>query len=537
MKILLIGEVLAHRSFNGANKALPVLASSLARAGFPSVQLDLECPDVSIEDVLRETLDADVVAFAGCMTPQWPEIDAHSRLIKAHLDLIDRSYIPVLVGGYASKGVEDVARATPWITAYFDGEGEVGIVDIARWAARGARREEMAEIKGLCFVEGSGRFCNSTAPRVADLDHVDQHFNFTHVPSVHDMDIFLAPDGRQLKTAQIFTQRGCPYACSYCNKSLEGPNVVRLGEEALRGQLRALRSAGFEAVYLDVDTFSVNRDAALREARILHEEGLVWGSNTRIDSTDREFISYLFERNCVYMFFGVEHTNTGALLAVNKFNGRLAAQLRQIEQYRGGIERVFRDMREIGLPSSYFLILGLPKAVLSEDKSMVLRYEPTTFEDDLEAIGFGLERCEPDYLNFNMLRFMPGSAAADVPNHPAYTCVRPSGERPITAGYFLPRVASDLGYQVPGNHGVYRLCESVGRNQPTTTAVDAERVYDSIRAAVDMINARIDAGRRPTRLFVDKELRDLGLLTANDRGLYTLAPMADFDDLPAPSRA
>lgn len=537
MKILLVGEVLAHRSFNGANKALPVLASSLAREGFSSVQLDLERPGVSIEDVIRETIDADLVAFSGCMTPQWPELDVHSRLVKEHLDRIDRSSTPVVIGGYANKGVEDIARATPWITAYFNGEGEVGIVDIARWVARGARREEMSEIKGLCFVEDSGRFRNSVASRVTDLDYVDQNFNFTHVPSVHDMDIFLAPDGRQLKTAQIFTQRGCPYACSYCNKSLEGPAVVRLGEEALRSQLRELKSAGFEAVYLDVDTFSINREAALREARILQEEGLVWGSNTRIDSTDRKFIAYLFEHNCVYMFFGVEHTNTGVLLAINKFNGRMATQLRQIERYRSGVERVFRDMREISVPSSYFLILGLPKAVLSADKSTVLRYEPTAFEDDLEAIGFGLERCEPDYLNFNMLRFMPGSAAADVPNHPAYTCVRPSGERPITAGYFLPRVANDRGYKVPDNHGVYRLCESVGRNQPTTTAVDAERVYDSIHAAVDMINARIDAGRRPTRLFVDKELRDLGLLTSDERGRYTLAPIAEFDGLPAPSHA
>ena len=53
-------------------------------------------------------------------------------------------------------------------------------------------------------------------------------------------------------------------------------------------------------------------------------------------------------------------------------------------------------------------------------------------QDDMSSIRFGLEECDPDFLNLNMLRFMPGSVAADVPSHPAYSCVRPTGEKPIT---------------------------------------------------------------------------------------------------------
>jgi anaerobic magnesium-protoporphyrin IX monomethyl ester cyclase len=531
MKVLLVGEVLAHRSFNGANKALPVLASSLHNAGIDSVQLDLERPDVHFDDVCREAVDADLVAFAGCMTPQWPELDGHLRGLSEHLHRAGRGHVPVVVGGYATKAVADVARHSPWVTAFYNGEGELGIVELAAWASRGARREEMYDIDGLCFVEDDGRFRFSQSERVKDLDEIDQNYGFVHVPSVHDMPIFLAPDGRQLKTAQLYSQRGCPWACSYCNKSTEGNAVARLSHDIMRDQLRALRAQGYEAVYLDVDTFNVNRGAALDDARMLTEEGFVWGSNTRIDTADTEFIRYMVNHGCVYMFFGVEHTDPGVLLAINKFNGSLPAQLNRIDQYRETIVRVFRDMTRLGLPSSYFLILGLPKAILSADRSMVLRYEPTRFEEDVAAIEFGLERCEPDYLNFNMLRFMPGSAAADTPNHPAYSCVRPSGGKPITAGYFLPRVADALGYEVPRNHGVYLLCESVGRNQPTTTAVDAQRVYDSVRVAVEMINQRTRAGRRPTQLFVDGEIERSGLLVRDDEGYYSLAPLAAFDGL------
>src|SRR5262249_55578152 len=142
---------------------------------------------------------------------------------------------------------------------------------------------------------------------------------------------------------------------------------------------------------------------------------------------------------------------------------------------------------------------------------------------------FGLDECAPDYLNLNVLRFMPGSVAADVPSHPAYQTVRPSGHAPITAGYFLPRVAALRGYRVPANHPVFRLCESVGMNQPTTTALDAQRVFDTVRVTMDMINSRIDRGKRPTRLFIEPALLEVGLVSRDDDGRYSLAPLREWD--------
>jgi anaerobic magnesium-protoporphyrin IX monomethyl ester cyclase len=541
-KIILIGEVLKYRSFNGANKALPVLTSSLYNAGFTKVvQLDLERPDLSIENVLSELTDADLVIFAGCMTPQWQEIDEHTKQVFDYLQSLGKKNVPILVGGYATKGVEDIAQITPWITAFCEGEGEESIVEIAHAVTRGTFYQDMPHLPGLCFVDRDGKFCHSTpddgktgwfhrsiAPRVSNFDDIDQNFGLVHVPQIHDMDIFKSQDGRQLKTAQLFTQRGCPWRCEFCNKSTESNNVVRLSEESFRRQLRQLKRHEYEAVYLDVDTFTVHEDVARREAEILKQEGFVWGSNTRIDLIDYEQMYYLVEHNCVYMFFGVEHTSLEVLLAVHKFNGPLQSQIKQAQDYPAKVKRVFRDMDKAGLPSSYFVILGLPKARLNDDKTAIVGYEPTTFEDDMSSIRFGLEECDPDFLNLNMLRFMPGSVAADVPNHPAYSCVRPTGEKPITAGYFLPRAAKHYGYEVPKNHGVYRLCESISGNHPTTTAMNAERVYETMRWTMELINAKIDAGGKSTKLFIDKDLLAFGLVTTDEKGRYAIAPLEDF---------
>ncbi|KAB8334102.1 B12-binding domain-containing radical SAM protein [Scytonema tolypothrichoides VB-61278] len=542
LKIILVGEVLKYRSFNGANKALPVLASSLYNAGFTKVvQLDLERPDISMKDVLHAVTDAHLIIFAGCMTPQWQEIDKHTKQIFDYLQGLDKKNVPILVGGYATKGVEDIAQITPWITAFCDGEGEESILEMARAVAGGTFYQQMFHLPGLCFLDKEGKFSYSTpsdkdkgwfhrsiASRVSNFDEIDQNFALVHVPQIHNMDIFKSQDGKQLKTAQLFTQRGCPWGCGFCNKSTESNYVVRLGEESFRRQLRQLKQRGYEAVYLDVDTFTVHEKAAIREAEILTQEGFIWGSNTRIDKINYEQMCYLVEKNCVYMFFGVEHTLPEVSLAIHKFNGSFQSQIKQAEDYAVKVKKVFRNMDKAGLPSSYFIILGLPKAKLNESRTAIVSYEPTTFEDDMSAIRFGLEECDPDFLNFNMLRFMPGSIAADILAHPAYSCVRPSRNKPITAGYFLPRAVNHYGYPISPNHGVYRLCESIGRNQPTTIAMNPQRVYETMRCTMELINAKINAGGKPTKLFIDRDLLAFSLVKRDDKGRYAIAPLEDF---------
>lgn len=530
LKILLVGERLAYRSFNGANKALPVLASSLWNAGFRKLeQLDLELPDVTIDNVLKSAETADLIIFAGAMSPQWPELDLTLSALKRHLDVKGLNP-PVIVGGYAAKNASDILAVQPAITAFFDGEGEIGVVQIAEAVARGDFLETRASIPGLCFMNEGGVYHRSIAPRVRNFDDIDQNFGLRHDPYKHNMDIF-DRSGVLLKTAQLYTQRGCPWVCGFCNKSTEDGRVARLSEMSLRKQLRSLKLAGYTSVYLDVDTFTVNLEGALKEAQILHEEGFVWGSNTRIDRIDLALMQQFVSKGCVYMFCGVEHISENVSMAVQKFNGSFHHQMQQAANYRGDVYATYRDMNLAGLPSSYFMILGLPSAVFDEDKTRVVGYRATTFEEDAECVRFGIIDCDPDYFNFNLLRFMPGTAAADNIGETPYSCVRPSGTAPVTAGYFLPRVRLRRGYNMGENHGVYRLCESVGPNQPTTTGVDPERVYWTIVSAIDCINYKISHGGKPTRLFVDKDIENSGLLSIDRNGIYKIAPLREFESL------
>jgi len=529
VKIVLIGEGYQHRSFNGANKALPVLASALNNAGYKNViQMDFERKDVTVEGIIKESRTANLIAFAGVTSPQLNDVDIHVRAIHSYLQNIRRN-IPIIVGGYAAKGIDkDVLEHIP-VTAFFDGEGEKGIVQIAQSLERGTFENEMSDIQGLCFIDKNGKFHKSTAQRTENFDDIDQNFGLVHIPEKYDMNIFVR-NGRQLKTAQLFTQRGCPYRCGYCNKSTETSRVVFLGEESLRNQLEKLKKEGYEAIYIDVDTFTISPERAKLEAELFRQYGFVWGSNTRIDRINRELIEYFVSNNCVYMFFGVEHILPEVLLAIGKFNIKCNAvplkdQLEKAEKYKERVERVFREMTSAGLPSSYFIILGLPKAILNDDETEIIGYRPTTLEEDIEAIRFGIEECNPDYINLNVLRFMPGTLAAE--QDPAYFCVKPTKDKPIMARHFLPKIAPPLSI----NHPVYRLCESVGKYQPITTAVDPERVYKTIKATLQIINRNIDRGGKKTVLLTDEELLKLGLITRDPDGKYSIAPLKEFESL------
>jgi len=516
-KIILIGERLTNRTFNGANKALPVLTSALNNVGFHNVrQMDLENPGCSIEDVLRETVDADLVGISGLST-QLDDIDTHASQIYRNL----RKITPIIVGGYAAKSIREVALASPHITAFFNGEGEEGIVQIARSVAQGTFEEDKPSILGLCYVDSEGVYHESVAERVRALD-TDQNFDFQHIPEIHDMDVFKDENGRQLKTAQLFTQRGCAFRCGYCNKSREENFIVYMNLERLEEQVISLVENGFEAVYLDDDTATTNQKRFRSNIEMIAKYGLKIGLNTRIDIEARRIrkgdsdIRFAKEHEVVYEFFGVEHTDSGVLMAIGKFNG--SQQMEKARQYADDVKLVFKEMGKCGVPSSYFLILGLPKLDGKE-------YRATSIDEDKEAIRFALEECNPDYFNFNILRFMPGSIAADKigKNHPFY-CVRPTGGDPVTGAYFLTR----LNPERQEHNLVFRCFESLTPDQARSTAVTPERAYETLRYAIDLINQRIDEGKKTTRLFLDQGILDRGLITQSPNGKYGIGQFERF---------
>jgi anaerobic magnesium-protoporphyrin IX monomethyl ester cyclase len=47
---------------------------------------------------------------------------------------------------------------------------------------------------------------------------------------------------------------------------------------------------------------------------------------------------------------------------------------------------------------------------------------------------------------------------------------------------------------------------------------------------MQLINAKIDAGGKATKLFIDRELLSLGLVAQDKLGRYNIAPLSEFEE-------
>jgi anaerobic magnesium-protoporphyrin IX monomethyl ester cyclase len=71
----------------------------------------------------------------------------------------------------------------------------------------------------------------------------------------------------------------------------------------------------------------------------------------------------------------------------------------------------------------------------------------------------------------------------------------------------------------------------VDKNQPTSIAMNATRLYETIHDTIQMINTKVNAGGKATTLFIDRDLLSQGLVSRDQKGRYTIAPLNAFAQL------
>ena len=171
-------------------------------------------------------------------------------------------------------------------------------------------------------------------------------------------------------TTSIFSHRGCPYSCTFCEKGVhDGPMRYRTAESILDEVRRIRRDHDIHDIRFIDDVFMVNRKVldAFLERVLSSGERFDWMCTARVDHLEEPLLRRMRRAGCYRLEVGVESGSERILQMVSK-----NITTRDI---RDG----FRAARRAGLELIANYILGFPTETEAEIRQTI------NFSLDLDA--------------------------------------------------------------------------------------------------------------------------------------------------------
>ena len=183
--------------------------------------------------------------------------------------------------------------------------------------------------------------------------------------------------------ATMISSRGCPFRCSFCDKSVSGSRWRARNPADVVSEMTELVEAGIGFINFYDDNFTLKRDRVEAICHAILEAGLDvhWKCEGRVDGVDAALLKLMHRAGCRVIAYGVESGNRETLALLRK-----DVEVEQVVQ-------AFSATREAKLRSLAYLILGAP-GENSEDVRRSIRF--------VREIG-------ADYVQFSALTALPGT--------------------------------------------------------------------------------------------------------------------------------
>lgn len=331
------------------------IAAYLRSLGY-SVRL-LDCTFRGTEWAIREAAaEQPKVVGVYCMVTMHEDALAVVRGLRARLG--NRSLL--VAGGPMPSGKPQAFL--PMYDAVMRGEGE------QVWEVLLSRLHQgvpIADLAGLCTLDGDGKLVGvAKAPLIPkekllqmpmparDLfDHAGYRhywqttFGYTQTP--------------------VFTARGCPYGCEYCDQPIFGATYREHSVEQVMEDIERALADGYSHIWFSDDIFMLNWQRALKICAEIRRRGLKfeWDCLGRVDVQGKVFAS-MAEAGCRRIFFGIESGSTRVLKQMGK---RFTPQM---------VHQAIRDANQVGIKAAAFFQIGYPGET-TEDILSTLRFIPT----------------------------------------------------------------------------------------------------------------------------------------------------------------
>lgn len=304
------------------------LAAVLLKKGIEVEVYDSFLNKSSDADILKRISGSDygVLALTG-MSANYEFIQwISSEVKKIH------GNIPIIAGGHVASCMPEYFLKHTEVDACCTGEGEVMIADLVRNIYN---KKSLANIPNLAYKENGKIIFNRISLRTADLDSLPlPAYNLINVPgylenrselSLPNLVKFAKRKNLNLKTISptwpVITQRGCPYACSFCSKNY-GEKSYRNSVDNVINHFKYLNKIyGINNFKFSDEVFNISSKWIIEFCRRIKEEELpfyFYSSANRANLMKEDVVELLEATNFYQLSIGIESFNQEVLDEMNK---------------------------------------------------------------------------------------------------------------------------------------------------------------------------------------------------------------------------
>ncbi|MCP5003088.1 MAG: radical SAM protein [Planctomycetes bacterium] len=364
---------------NSPNTVMPLgltyIAAALEAANVKVEIIDAWAEGYSIDDIGKEI---------SLRSPNFVGITIMSPKYAAGMQVVDvvrkNTDAYIVVGGPHPTAVpEQCLEDNPNIDFVIIGEGEKVLVELI--TALSEKRGELSAVKGLAYQRNSRIINTGYADRIEVLD--DLPFPARHLFPISKYKTH-PPYGKRIPYMNLITNRGCPFQCTYCSKSVFGDKYRTLSPQRVIDEIKHVVSEyGVKEIHFYDDDFTINMKRAEEICDLLIQQDIdiSWSCTTRVDLVNEKLLKKMKKAGCWLISYGVETADTDILKTINKGY--------TVED----VKYAFSLTKRYGIRTVAYLMAGLPGETEATLKN---------------TISFSL-KLDPDFVSWGVTALYPGS--------------------------------------------------------------------------------------------------------------------------------
>ncbi len=329
-----------------ANRMAPLgllsIAAFLEQEGYQVKVLDLLGPDAASDPQINAkrilSLNPDLVGFSATTSGFLDGYD-----LATHIKTL-RPQVRVIFGGvHISALGGTLLDQFEHIDYLCMGEGELTLAGLASG-------KSVREISGLAWRDNGSGVTNPAREHIPNLDSLPfpAYEKLAGFPNSYHLPLF---SYIQAPGATMVTSRGCPYQCSYCDRSVFKRGFRYNSPEYIYEHMQYLRSR-FGVRHLNIydDLFTTNRKRIARLCDLLTAKplGVQFNCAVRVGHADNDLLAMLKAAGCLMVSVGIESGDPD-LLEVHKPGVYL-------DEVRETVKRI----QAAGLRAKGLFMMGLP---------------------------------------------------------------------------------------------------------------------------------------------------------------------------------